>query len=88
MISDNIDKKAKPGYMREDRQAQMLNNFHLYVVRDRVDTSNLSEEFPSLRAFEGLIIHDILPPSDDQDKMLKNIVCASHNCRNSIFQAV
>ena len=61
--------------MREDRQAQMLNNFHLYDVRDHVDTSNnLSEELPSCRAFEGLTIHDILPSSDDHDKMLENYV--------------
>ena len=73
-IGDNIDKKVKPRYMREDRQAQMLNNFHLYAVRDRVDTSNLYEELPSLRAFEGLTIHDILPSSDDHDKMLENYV--------------
>ena len=74
IVGDNIDKKVKPRYMREDRQAQMLNNFHLYAVRDRVDTSNLSEELPSLRAFEGLTIHDILPSSDDHDKMLENYV--------------
>ena len=74
IVGDNIDKKVKPRYMREDRQAQMLNNFHLYAVRDRVDTSNLSEELPSLRAFEELTIHDILPSCDDRDKMLKNYV--------------
>ena len=74
IVGDNIDKKVKPRHMREDRQAQMLNNFHLYAVRDRVDTSNLPEELPSLRAFEGLTIHDILPSSDDHDKMLENYV--------------
>ena len=35
IVGDNIDKKVKPRYMREDRQAQMLNNFNF---RDRVDT--------------------------------------------------
>ena len=60
--------------MKEDRQGQMLNKFHLYAVRNRVDTSNLSEEFPSLQAFEGLTIRDILPSSDDHDKMLENYV--------------
>lgn len=74
IVGDNIDKKVKPRYMREDRQAQMLNNFHLYAVRDHVDTSNLSEELPSHRAFEELTIHDILPSCDDRDKMLKNYV--------------
>ena len=31
-------------------------HFHLYAVRDYVDTS---EKLPSLRAIEGLTVHDI-----------------------------
>ena len=64
--------------------------FHLYAVRDCVDTSNLSEELPSLWAFKGLTINDILPLCDDCDKMLENChtVCMSHSYRNPIFQAV
>ena len=73
-VGDNIDKKVKPRYMREDRQAQMLNNFHLYAVRDRVNISELSEELPSLRAFEELKFQDILPSCNDHDEMLKNYV--------------
>ena len=74
IVGDNIDKKVKPRYMREDRQAQMLNNFHLYAVRDRVNMSELSEELPSLRAFEELKFQDILPSCNDRDEMLKNYV--------------
>ena len=74
IIGDNIDKKVKPRYMREDRQAQMLNNFHLYAVKDRVDLSDLSEELPSLRAFEELKFQDILPSCNDRDEILESYV--------------
>ena len=60
--------------MREDRQAQMLNNFHLYAVKDPVDMSDLSEELPSLRAFEELKFQDILPSCNDRDEILESYV--------------
>ena len=46
IVGDNLDKYVKPRDMRIDAQASTLHYFHMYAVRDRLDTSQLSEELP------------------------------------------
>ena len=47
IVGDNLDKYVKPRDMRIDAQASTLHYFNMYAVRDRLDTSRLSDS-PSL----------------------------------------
>lgn len=67
-------KQVKPRYMREDKQAQMMNNFHLYGVKARALTPEAarSDTQPSYGELLCLSLNDILPSTDDQRKLLDN----------------
>ena len=46
LVGDNLDKTVKPRYMRSDRQTQSLHYFQSYAVKDRVNSSGLSDNLP------------------------------------------
>lgn len=64
----------KPRYMRQNKQAQMMNNFHIYGVKSRVMTPETakSDTQPSYGELLCLSLDDILPSKDDQRKLLEN----------------
>ena len=49
--------------MREDHQAKMLNYFHVYGVKDRVDFGSLPDNPPQLPC--DVDVHVLLPTADD-----------------------
>ena len=59
IVGDNLDKYVKPRYMRVNKQAQSLNYFNCYAVKDRIDSSSLSSFKSSYK--ESVNVADILP---------------------------
>ena len=70
IVIDNIDKDVKPRDMRMDFQTKSLHYVQLYSVKDRIDFSNFSE---SPKDGEHCL-YDILPSSDDYQKLKENLV--------------
>lgn len=70
IVGDNLDKHVKPRNMTEDAQASTHHYFHMYGVRDRLDTSHLSDHAPSLDLSE-LNVDEVLPTEEDY-KILRN----------------
>ena len=74
IVGDNIDKKVKPRHLRVDRQAQMLNSFHMYGVKARITPpeSLRTDNPPSYGEFLCLSLEDILPTPPDKSQMLED----------------
>ena len=70
LVGDNIDVTLTPTDMRSDNQSQSLNYFQLYAVRDRIDSSSMSEE-PQL-VNPNAPLHELLPTAEDEFAMLSN----------------
>lgn len=60
--------------MQENKQARMMNNFHIYGVKSRVMTQETAQSHkqPSYGELLCLSLDDILPSRDDQRKLLEN----------------
>lgn len=67
----------KPRDMRVDAQASMLHYFNLYAIRDRCNTSNLSDIPPPFDA-DTIQVEKIIPTKSDYRSLLSNfaiLVC-------------
>ena len=77
IVGDNLDKYVKPRDMREDAQASILHFFNMYTVRNRLDTSQLSEDMPTID-FKSINVEKVLPSADDYSSLTSNfavLVC-------------
>lgn len=72
IVGDNINKRVKPKQMTEDCQTRMLNYFHVYAVRDRVDCSHLTDKLQTDMQ-SPIDSHALLPSGDDLSAMKSNI---------------
>lgn len=70
LVGDNIDKTVKPRYMRSDRQTQSLHYFHLYAVKDRVNSCALSDSPPSSPSIKPDELCKMLLPSENDSKSI------------------
>ena len=77
IVGDNLDKYVKPRDMREDAQASILHFFNMYAVRNRLDTSQLSEDMPAID-LKSINVEKVLPSADDYSALTSNfavLVC-------------
>ena len=65
---DSIDKTVKPRNQTIDAPTQYLHYVQVYVMKDRVDFSQLSNTAPS----PGRSIYDILPTTSEYQKLKEN----------------
>lgn len=73
LVGDNIDKAVKPSYMGSDRQKQSLHYFHSYAVKDRVNSSSLSDNLPtSSWHTPDELCRTLLPSKDDSTSIHGN----------------
>ena len=71
IVGDNLDKYVKPRDMRIDAQASTLHYFNMYAVRDRLDTSQLSDS-PSLPDLSTIQAQQVLPTEADHKALFSN----------------
>lgn len=69
-VGDNVDSKIKLRHMQSDRQSTDLHYFHLYATRDRVDSSDASNELPSINP--DPILSNLLPSDSDVEALMSN----------------
>jgi len=69
-IGDNVDKNVKPTYQRHEHRTQSLHHFHSYAVKDRSNSTLLSDVPPNF------IIPDpqmFLPSQEDVDSIKEEL---------------
>lgn len=65
-IGDNVDKNIKPSYQRHEHRTQSLHYFHSYAVKDRTNSTLLSDVPPNFIIPDPMMF---LPSQEDIDSM-------------------
>ncbi len=73
LCGDNIDKTIRSRYMRSNKRNTSLHYFHVYAVKNRVDTSSLPEYLPQRQMDVNRMAVSILPTRGDDAELRKNI---------------
>ena len=73
LVGDNLDKHMKPREMRIDAQSQSLHFFNAYAVRDRVNTSSVSDR-PVHPDITTANVEHLLPTATDDKAIADNFI--------------
>ena len=87
ICGDNIDKTVHCRNMRVDKQTQSLHYFHSYAVKDRVDSSKLSDNHPRLAPSIEDVVSKVLPTEEDDEIIHDNfaVLVARMLCTHMTF---
>ncbi len=73
ICGDNIDKTARPRFLRSDRKNESLHYFHSYAVQNRVNVSSLSDLMKPNTSTPENIAQAIFPSKNDDKCLRQNI---------------
>ena len=69
IVIDNVDKNVRPRYMTFEKRTQSLHYCNGYAVKDRVNTSQLSDTPPLTP--ESISTEKLMPSKDDESSVLQ-----------------
>lgn len=73
LCGDNIDKNIRRRYQRSDKSTISIHHFHMYAVKNRVDFSSESNEYPTCNLSEKEKALSLMPTINDDLHMKKTI---------------
>lgn len=84
LCGDNIDKNIKRRHVRSDRQTISLHYFHSYAVKDRIESSSLSDNQPQRIPDLSDVLTKVQCSQEDHDSTVEqfSILLARMLCEN------